>query len=208
MTTLATSTPITPTSRPVVPTRAAGTLLTLGSLAWIAVLPFTADSSDHGVVGVIGALAALAFQAGVVWLLATQYRTAAMGDGRVARGFHRLQFVLMGGAMGSTGLDGLGVLHGTPVWAAFDACWPLSMLGMLGIGIRIAIAGRWTGILRWWTLGAQSWFALVPVAMTGGAIAMVLPSVHVVLGYAVLGVLLARVGGLVRRHDGSVVSAR
>ncbi|WP_299575639.1 hypothetical protein [uncultured Williamsia sp.] len=206
MTTLETTAP-TVTSRITVPTRTAGTLLTLGSLAWIGMLPFTADSSDHGLSGVMGALAALAFQAGVVWLLATQYRTAAMGDGRVARGFHRAEFVLMGGAMVSTVLDGLGTLHGTPVWAVFDACWPLSMFGMLGIGIRVAIAGRWTGILRWWTLGAQSWFALVPVAMTGGALAMALPSVHVVVGYAVLGVLLARAGGLVRQEDGRVVSA-
>jgi hypothetical protein len=37
---------------------------------------------------------------------------------------------------------------------ALDAFWPLSMLGMFFLGIRIAIAGRWTGAARWWPLGA------------------------------------------------------
>jgi hypothetical protein len=207
MTVLVTTTPTPTATSPVVPTRAAGSLLTLGSLAWVAVLPFSM-SEEHTAMSVVGAVAALLFQSGVVWLLATQYRTAAMGDGRVARGFYRAEFVAMAGAMVSTVIDGLGVLHGTPVWVAFDICWPLSMFGLLGIGIRVAIAGRWTGVLRWWTLGAQSWFVLVPVAMTGGTLVPALPSVHIVLGYCVLGILLARAGGLVRRGDGSVVSTR
>ncbi len=207
MTTLETSTPTAITRRTAVPTRGLGMLLAAGATAWAAVVPLVGDTEGFGLASVAGGFVALAFQAAVIWLLIVQYRTDAMGDGRVARGFYRAEFVLMGGAMVSTVLDGLGALHGTPLWVVFDACWPLSMAGLLGIGIRVAIAGRWTGILRWWTLGAQSWFALVPLAMFGGP-ALFVASAHAAVGYGVLGVLLACAGGLIRRENGSVVSAR
>ncbi|MEH3156802.1 MAG: hypothetical protein PGN29_16255 [Gordonia paraffinivorans] len=207
MTTLATTTPTPTTDRTAVPTRGLGILLAIGATAWAAVLPIVGDAEGFGPASLIGGLVALVFQVAVIWLLTVQYRTAAMGDGRVARGFYRAEFVVMAGALVSTTFDGLGVLHGTPVWAVFDTCWPLSMFGLLGIGIRVAIAGRWTGILRWWTVGAQSWFALVPLAMLGGPVVIV-AGVHAAIGYGVLGILLARADGLTRREDGGVVSLR
>ena len=84
------------------------------------------------------------------------------------------------------------LVHGSVVWMIFDICWPLSMLGMLIIGIRVAIADRWTGALRWQTLFAQSWlvWALPLGAIPGvglwGAV------VQTILGYGGLGLLLAR----------------
>jgi hypothetical protein len=207
MTAFATTLPAPTTTDAVVPTRGLGILLAVGATAWGVALPIVGDTGAFGVASVVGGVTALLFQAAVIWLLTVQYRTSAMGDGRVARGFYRAELVVMAGALVSTVFDGLGVMQGTPVWAVFDACWPLSMVGLLGIGIRVAIAGRWTGILRWWTLGAQSWFALVPLAAIGGP-AMLVAAVHPVLGYGVLGVLLARAAVLTRRADGSVVSAR
>ncbi|MDN8943629.1 hypothetical protein Q0P03_15115, partial [Staphylococcus aureus] len=42
-----------------------------------------------------------------------------------------------------------------------DVFWPLSMLGMAAIGVRIAIAGRWRGAARVWPLIAESWAPVV-----------------------------------------------
>ena len=67
------------------------------------------------------------------------------------------------------------------------------MLGMFAIGVRIAIKGRWGGILRFWPLVAESW-AVVTVPTYGllpGAAGFV-GAGHLVIGYATLGVLLAR----------------
>ena len=46
-----------------------------------------------------------------------------------------------------------------------DAFWPLSMLGMFLIGIRIAVAGRWTGVSRYWPMVAESWAVVTVPAM-------------------------------------------
>ena len=57
----------------------------------------------------------------------------------------------------------------TAWFLALDVFWPLSMLGMAAIGIRIAIAGRWTGAARFWPLVAESWAPVcVPVAALPG----------------------------------------
>ena len=79
-------------------------------------------------------------------------------------------------------------------WLLLDLNWPLSMLGMLLIGIRIAIAGRWTGASRYWPLVAESW-ALVVIpsfGIFGEDIAKYVSAVHLLVGYTVLGVLVAR----------------
>ena len=50
--------------------------------------------------------------------------------------------------------------------AVLDVFWPLSMLGMFVIGVKIAFAGRWTGAARIWPLVAESW-AVVSVPAFG-----------------------------------------
>lgn len=66
------------------------------------------------------------------------------------------------------------------------------MLAMLVGGIRVAIAGRWTGALRWHTLFAQSWILWAIPLMAVPVIGVVGGAVQAVLGYGGLGVLLAR----------------
>jgi hypothetical protein len=75
-----------------------------------------------------------------------------------------------------------------------DLFWPLSMLGMFLIGIRIAIAGRWRGPSRFWPTVAESWAVVtIPVMGALGAdAARVVGSLHLVIGYAVLGLIVAR----------------
>ena len=66
----------------------------------------------------------------------------------------------------STFVDAVGVSDlSQPAWLALDLFWPLSMLGMFLIGIRIAVAGRWTGLTRYWPVVAESWAVVTIPAM-------------------------------------------
>lgn len=179
-----------------VPTRAPGTALALSAPIWAVCVAAIGDREGFGVASVIGGLAALAFQLSLVGLLCVQWRTRAMGTGPVAPWGHRAELLLIGGALVSTILDMFWLIHESVIWMIFDICWPLSMLGMAIIGVRIAVAGRWTGALRWQTLFAQSWllWALPLGAIPGiglwGAVT------QTVLGYGGLGVLLVRTQAL------------
>ncbi len=79
-----------------------------------------------------------------------------------------------------------------PVAIGLDAFWPISMIGMAAIGVRIAIAGHWTGAARWWPLGAESWAPVnIPIAVLAAAISPYVAAGHLLIGYAGLGMLLA-----------------
>lgn len=176
------------------PTRALGAALTGSTLAWLTAMTIWADEEGFGAASVVSGVTALSFQAALIGLLVLGFRTRAMGTGNVARGFYYLQFGLMTGALVSSVLDMLWLAQGSAVWAVFDVCWPLSMLGMFGIGIRIAIGGRWTGALRWQTLFAQSWLFWAIPLMAVPAIGQFAPALQLLFGYAVLGVILVRRG--------------
>lgn len=60
------------------------------------------------------------------------------------------------------------------------------------IGIRIAIAGRWTGAARWWPLGAESWAPVdIPVAQLAPDLVAHTAGGHLLVGYVALAVVLA-----------------
>jgi hypothetical protein len=76
--------------------------------------------------------------------------------------------------------------------AVLDVFWPLSMVGMFVIAIKIALAGRWRGLARWWPLVAESWAVVcVPtMAIAGDPIGRYVGASHLIVGYAALGLLL------------------
>ena len=80
-----------------------------------------------------------------------------------------------------------------PGWLLLDMFWPISMLGMFCIGLRIAIAGRWHGVRRFWPMVAESWAVVtVPSLMVfGPGVSQVVGALHLVVGYSVLGLLVA-----------------
>ena len=97
-------------------------------------------------------------------------------------------------AIGSTIADGVGISDlNQPGWALLDAFWPFSMFGMFLIGIRIAVAGQWRGVRRFWPMVAESWAVVtIPTLIVFGPIvAQVVAPLHLLVGYAVLGVLVA-----------------
>lgn len=172
-----------------------GRVLTIGALAWAATMAFVGiDPVGHGDELAFSISSGL-FQVGLLFLLRTLWRTQALGTGRFARFVLRAEAVAVCLAIGSTASDGLGLTDFDKIqYIVLDAFWPLSMLGMFLIGIRIAIAGRWKGATRFWPMVAESWAVVTIPAMGifGQSVGQVVAVAHLVVGYAVLGVLVSR----------------
>lgn len=177
------------------PYRRHGAALTVGATSWAAgILAFGLEPASE-VGRVVSYLSAGAFQIGLLALLRVFWRSQALGTGRLSRSALRLETALVLLAIGSTLADTTGLSDlSQPGWAALDATWPLSMLGMMLLGIRIAVAGRWKGVRRLWPLVAESWaLVVIPVfAVFGPAAAQWVAPLHLLVGYAVLGLLVAR----------------
>lgn len=187
--------PAPATAAPTRPFFKRGMLLTTGAVAWgLDSLVFGTD--PHGTLEeALSSLTGGTFQLGLLGLLTVLYATKALGDGRLAKFFLRFEAVLVFFAIGSTIADGIGVSNlDQPGWAMLDAFWPLSMLGMFFIGIRVAIAGRWSGYARFWPLVAESWGPIVvpTFGIFGSGVAGVVSFFHLCLGYGVLGQIVAR----------------
>ena len=190
----ATATPAPTTPAPTTLVRRAGMAVAAGSSAWAAgILAFGVDP-EEGWTETLYDSSSLAFQLGLVALVVAQKRTQATGTGRLARFFLHLEHFLLAMAIVATLAWMLFRDQQDEAWLlALDAFWPLSMLGMAGIGIRIAIAGRWKGLARFWPLGAESWAPVViPIAALAAGAADYVAAGHLLIGYAMLGVVLAR----------------
>ncbi|WP_374454388.1 hypothetical protein [Nocardioides sp.] len=172
-----------------------GAVLTAGALAWAATMAVVGIDPVGHADELAYSIASGLFQVGLLFLVRTLWRTRALGGGRVARFVLRAEAVAIGLAIGSTASDGLGLTDFDKVqYVVLDAFWPLSMLGMFLIGIRIAIAGRWKGLSRVWPMVAESWAVVVipTLGIFGDTAAHVVAVVHLVVGYAVLGLLVSR----------------
>jgi hypothetical protein len=175
-------------------TRLAGLAMTTGALTWsvaTVVFPWHESSINFR----ISDLAGLAFQIGVMAVLTVMMRTQAIGTSRRARIALRVEVVLLSVAMVWSLLHAVvpDTVDSTPL-AVLDAFWPLSMLGMFVIGIKLAATARWRGVLRVWPLVAETWAVVtVPtMGIFGQSAADWVGATHLLIGYCVLGVLLAR----------------
>lgn len=170
--------------------RALGAGLAVGAATY-AVAWFRGGGADTGGSFLVD-LTGLVFQLGVFCLVAVMWRTAATGTSRAARGLLVVGGVLLGlaTAQSVSTLPAAGGEWGV-VAEALNLFWPLSMLGMAAVGVRVAVAGRWRGALRAWPLVAATWF---PVALLSSAlgpeISTAVAGAHLLLGYGVLGLLL------------------
>ncbi|WP_214409013.1 hypothetical protein [Sphaerisporangium fuscum] len=175
--------------------RRAGIGLAAGTLVWAASI-FAVGTTGGGMVGRIGDLAGLAFQLGVFCLLGAQLRTRALGVSRAAMVTLKVEMGLLGVASVWSLLHGVmpDAVQNAAWLGILDLFWPLSMLGMFAISVKLAFAARWRGELRWWPLVAESW-AVVTVPtflLLGDEPSRWVGGGHLLIGYAALGVLLAR----------------
>jgi hypothetical protein len=176
-------------------TRLTGVAVAAGSAAWAAGLLAFGPNPDPGWSDAVYNLTSLLFQLGLVALVTLQLRTGAIGTGRVARFVLHAEHVLLGLAILSTVTWIFLRQYDDATWfLLLDAFWPLSMLGMAAIGVRIAIAGHWQGAARFWPLVAESWApVVVPVnALFGSSVGGAAGALHLVVGYVALGLILAR----------------
>ena len=197
----------TASARPTVTAREVRRLslpLVLGALTW-SVSSFALGFNPASSIGVtVQDLTGFAFQVGVMCLVVLQLRTAATGLGRGARVMLRVEQVLLSLAMLWSLLHGLVPSIRDAGWlVVLDVFWPLSMLGMFVIAIKIAVAGRWRGPARWWPLVAESWAVVsVPALGIGGAtVGQYVGASHLIVGYVALGLLLMARPHLVGARD-------
>jgi hypothetical protein len=184
-----------PPSDPTRFVRLGGLAMAAGAAAWAlgTVLTFDIDPVD-GEYSSAYKVSSLLFQVGLVALVAVQLRTQATGTGRLARGFLHAEHVMLGLAIASSVQWIVAPeVSEDALFLALDAFWPLSMLGMAAIGIRIAIAGRWRGAARVWPVVAETWvLVMLPVsALASVEVASFVGAAHLLAGYATLGVILA-----------------
>ena len=127
------------TTTPDHPFRWHGRMLSVGALMWAGVMVFTGTAPEiTGVEAVAFGIGSGAFQIGLLCLLRVLWRTQALGEGRLARFFLRAETVALSLAICSTFVDAIQVSDlDEPMWLALDLFWPLSMLGMFLIGVRI-----------------------------------------------------------------------
>jgi hypothetical protein len=175
--------------------RRLGLTLTTGTLLWAA-STFVFGPNGEGVGARVGDITGFFFQVGVFALLTAMLRTGAIGVTRKARAMIRVEYVLLGLASLWSLIHGLApasIGDSTPVMI-LDIFWPLSMLGMFVIGIKVAVAGRWQGALRFWPMVAETWAVVtVPTFLLfGDGVARWVGGAHLLIGYAALGLLLAR----------------
>ncbi len=186
----------TPAAKPARPYRLHGTVLSAGALMWAAAIAlYGADPSDSAVGVMVFGIGSGAFQVGLLFLLRVLWRTDALGTGKVARRVLVVENVFVSLAIASTIADAVRISDlSQPGWLLLDAFWPISMIGMFGLAIRIAIAGRWKGVSRFWPLVAESWAVCVIPTMNifGPQVAGIVAVIHLLIGYCTLGQIVAR----------------
>ncbi|HET6561314.1 MAG TPA: hypothetical protein VFG72_05515 [Marmoricola sp.] len=152
---------------------------------------FTPDSS-FGIT--VTDLAGFTFQLGVLSLVQLQLETRATGLSRKAAGFLKVERVLLGLAMVWSLVHGLVPSARDDAWlVALDAFWPLSMLGMFAIGVKIAFAGRWRGVARFYPMVAESWavVSIPSIVVLGATAGELVAAAHFLVGYLTLGLIIA-----------------
>ncbi|WP_214107473.1 hypothetical protein [Acrocarpospora catenulata] len=168
--------------------------LSSGALIWSAA-SFVYGFQPTTEMGVkITDLGGLAFQFGAWSLLVLMSRTSAVGVTRTARAMLTVERVLLALAMAWSLIHALFPASRDTVWlGVLDVFWPLSMLGMFVIGIKIALTGRWRGLARVWPLVAESWAVVTLPAMGifGVQAGNIVGSSHLLVGYATLGLIIA-----------------
>ncbi|MCF6733785.1 hypothetical protein [Blastococcus sp. KM273129] len=174
--------------------RRAGVAVAAGAGSWATACALLGTTPPAGTwQATVVNVAAVAFQVGLMFLVTVQMRTGAIGTGRLARRLLHVEHGLLAVAVVSSLMWAFTPgLYDTGFFFVIDLFWPLSMLGMAALGVRIAIAGRWTGIARFWPMVAESWAPVtVPTAFLLPAITQYVGAAHLLVGYVVMGVVLA-----------------
>ena len=163
------------------------------SITWI-----VAGVPEDGVNQAVEIWGSLAFQLGVVALLVAMRGTDATGTSRWGRWVLSVEAVLMALAIAWTvphlADPNYQANNDNVILTVLDVAWPLSMLGLVAVGVTVVRAHRWPSPLRWLPLAAS---LLIPVdiltmLLLGPWAEIVVRAVYMSATYGALGILLAR----------------
>ncbi|MFI6482385.1 hypothetical protein ACIBH1_30945 [Nonomuraea sp. NPDC050663] len=173
--------------------RIAGVLLALGATAWGVATIIVGEDVLLGI-QTLDTITGMMYVTGLWAFVWRVYAAGATGT-RIGRIVPLGLLVLLPGAFLVNALSfGYVTYDDFPMWLLIlDACWPLSQLGTLVLGIAIAVTGRFQGMLRWLPLVAGMWFPVTMLTtIVAGATASTYVSAAWLIGtYAVIGVRLA-----------------
>jgi hypothetical protein len=172
--------------------RVAGALTALGGIAWgISWIVSPSTSDGHNLVEF---WASVPFSVGLVALLTAMWVTSATGTGRWGRGFLAAETVAVVLALCWT-LPYLVDIDrpNTGVLMVLDLFWPLSMAGLVVVGILVARARRWPRPLRYLPLAA-SLLLVVDIAFfwASDRVATVITGSYLAVSYGALGFMMVR----------------
>ncbi|MFC4116796.1 hypothetical protein [Nonomuraea zeae] len=173
--------------------RATGLLLAAGATAWAVSTVIVGDRIKDGIHD-LDTITGMVFVAGLLAFVRLVSATRGAGDGWTRIIPHGLLVVLAGAFLLNALSFGYARHDDFPLpLMILDACWPLGQLGMLVLGVVIAVKGRYRGAVRWLPLLAGAWFPVTVIAdLTGGSVVSVYVSAAWLLGvHAHLGVRLA-----------------
>ncbi|MEV4098561.1 hypothetical protein [Streptosporangium saharense] len=174
-------------------TRIAGILLAIGSTAWAIGTVIVGDKIQEGI-QTLDTVTGMLFVVGLFAFVWTVMATRGAGDGWT-RIIPAGLLVLLPGAFLLNALSfGYARHDDFPLpLMILDACWPLSQLGMLVLGIAIATRGRARGANRWLPLLAGMWFPVTMVAQIfgGSTVSVYVSAAWLLATHAHLGLRLA-----------------
>jgi hypothetical protein len=172
--------------------RACGATVALGGVTWATA--WWLSPSNPQTNSQVEIWASAVFQLGLLALLAVMWATAATGTGRWGRGILAAEVVAVVLAIGWTlpyMVDANRANSGLLV--VLDVFWPLSMAGLIVVGILVARARRWPAPTRYLPLAAS---LLIPVdiaiSWAPDRVRSTVTVLYLGLAYGLLGLALIR----------------
>ena len=187
--------------------RVGGAVLTAGSICWAVTLLVTEPPED-GVSPRLEILGGFAYQLGLAGLLLAVWLTGGLGRVPGARVVLVTETALL--ALASVWSVVYAIDHRTQehlVMVVLDATWPLSMLGLVVLGIYLVLARVWPTLPRQLALVASLWLPLdLAATLIGGDTAgLAFRVTWLMVVWGALGVLIAVFGERLGRTSGGLV---
>lgn len=174
-----------------------GAAAAAGAVVW-AITWLAAGVPEEGVNKAVEIWGSFAFQFGIVALLVAMRGTDATGTSRWGRWVLSGEAVLMALAIAWTvphlADPNYQAKNDDVVLMVLDAAWPLSMLGLVAVGVMVVRARRWPSPLRWLPLAASLLLPvdIVTMLLFGPWTEIVLRALYMSATYGALGFLLVR----------------
>jgi len=178
-----------------------GALVALGGALWG--LSWIMSPSENGANSQVEIWASGVFQLGLFALLAVMWFSQATGASRVARGFLAAEVVALILAIAWTVPYLFDANRPTTgVLVVLDVFWPLSMAGLIVIGVLVARAAKWPTPLRYLPLVASLLIPVdIAVAWTPDEVRNAVMGAYLAVSYGLLGLALIRQASQLGTHE-------